>query len=185
MADSNPSGPISRVLCPGTRPGRRPSILDGGYAPPPATYPGPRRATPDPALLGLPLRGLAPGEVYPAGRSPDRWGALTRHCTLTVRVSSTPRGGRFLWHSLAGHPDWALPSTLLCGARTFLRQVSLPAPARLAWAPGIEAASAMVQGHTQSPHPERAAYRCFFPDLTGFAVLCRRKAWRRYHRQHP
>jgi hypothetical protein len=77
MADGNPGGPISRVLYPGPRPGRRPSILDGDYPPPPATYPGPRRATPGPALPGLPLRGLAPGEVYPASRSPDRWWALT------------------------------------------------------------------------------------------------------------
>ncbi|MEE3261360.1 MAG: hypothetical protein VX290_00845, partial [Candidatus Latescibacterota bacterium] len=26
----------------------------------------------------------------------------------------------FLWHCLWGHPPWALPSTLPCGARTFL-----------------------------------------------------------------
>ncbi|GAB3798169.1 hypothetical protein GCM10028798_10290 [Humibacter antri] len=26
----------------------------------------------------------------------------------------------FLWHCLAGHPGWALPTVLLCGARTFL-----------------------------------------------------------------
>src|ERR687887_2603178 len=59
-------------------PGRRPSLSDGGYPPPPATYPrATERATPGPALPARPLRGLAPGEVYPAGRSPDRWWALT------------------------------------------------------------------------------------------------------------
>src|SRR5437764_4246738 len=59
-------------------PGRRPSLLDGGYPPPPATYPGAtERATPGPAAPARPLRGLAPGEVYPAGRSPGRWWALT------------------------------------------------------------------------------------------------------------
>src|SRR5687767_565072 len=26
----------------------------------------------------------------------------------------------FLWHCPAGHPGWALPTTLPCGARTFL-----------------------------------------------------------------
>jgi len=25
-----------------------------------------------------------------------------------------------LWHCPAGHPGWVLPTTLLCGARTFL-----------------------------------------------------------------
>src|SRR5918911_4938567 len=59
-------------------PGRRPSLLDGGYPPPPATYPGAtERATPGPAAPARPLRGLAPSEVYPAGRSPGRWWALT------------------------------------------------------------------------------------------------------------
>src|SRR5919201_2184771 len=59
-------------------PGRRPSLLDCGYPPPPATHPGAtERATPGPAAPARPLRGLAPGEVYPAGRSPGSWWALT------------------------------------------------------------------------------------------------------------
>jgi len=29
-------------------------------------------------------------------------------------------GGLFLWPCSAGHPAWVLPSTVLCGARTFL-----------------------------------------------------------------
>ena len=32
----------------------------------------------------------------------------------------------FLWHCPAGHPGWALPTTLLCGARTFLDSSRLP-----------------------------------------------------------
>src|SRR5579883_2300785 len=40
----------------------------------------------------------------------------------------------FLWHCLAGHPGWVLPSTLLCGARTFLGRVAPPAAARPTWA---------------------------------------------------
>ena len=52
--------------------------MDGGYPPPPATYLGVTgRATPGPAAPARPLHGLAPGEVYPAGRSPGRWWALT------------------------------------------------------------------------------------------------------------
>src|SRR5699024_8566279 len=38
-------------------------------------------------------------------------------------VSPLPVRGRAvcsLWHCPAGHPGWALPTTLLCGARTFL-----------------------------------------------------------------
>src|SRR5690625_7948329 len=36
----------------------------------------------------------------------------------------------FLWHFPAGHPGWALPTTLLCGARTFL---VAPRGAATAW----------------------------------------------------
>jgi len=84
-------------------------------------YPRARRAT----LLrpgGWPgwgialLFGLAPSGVYLAGRSPDRRWALAppfHPCRLLPAVS-------FLWHFPSGHPDWALPSALLSGARTFL-----------------------------------------------------------------
>jgi hypothetical protein len=30
----------------------------------------------------------------------------------------------FLWHCPAGHPGWALPTTVLCGVRTFLDRTS-------------------------------------------------------------
>ena len=30
----------------------------------------------------------------------------------------------FLWHWPAGYPEWALPTTLLCGARTFLEPLA-------------------------------------------------------------
>src|SRR2546429_7286400 len=75
-------------------PGRRPSLLDGDYPPPPATHPGAtERATPGPAAPARPLLGLAPGEVYPAGRSPDRWWALTPpfHPYRTNRVGAVRR----------------------------------------------------------------------------------------------
>ena len=48
--------------------------------------------------------------------------ALTRQCS-----EATPRATEhavcFLWHLPAGFPDWALPSTLLCGVRTFLSAI--------------------------------------------------------------
>ena len=62
------------------------------------------------------LLGLAPGGVYLA--IPVTWdagGLLHRRFTLT-----RCRAVCFLWHCPAGHPGWALPTTLLCGARTFL-----------------------------------------------------------------
>jgi len=33
----------------------------------------------------------------------------------------------FLWHFPWGHPHWVLPSTLPCGARTFLGNLAAPA----------------------------------------------------------
>ena len=62
------------------------------------------------------LLGLAPSGVYRA--TPVTWGAgglLHHRFTLTCRQAVC-----FLWHCPAGHPGWALPTTLLCGVRTFL-----------------------------------------------------------------
>ena len=43
----------------------------------------------------------------------------------------------FLWHCPAGHPGWALPTTLLCGVRTFLNGAWAPSrsPDRLVQSP--------------------------------------------------
>jgi len=70
------------------------------------------------AALGRILSDLAPGGVYLA--APVTWGAggLLHH-----RFTLTAPGGAavcFLWHCPAGLPGWALPTTLPCGARTFL-----------------------------------------------------------------
>jgi len=58
---------------------------------------------------GLPSRriALAAGELLP------------HLSTLTGGIGAA--GGLFLWHFPWGRPHWALPSTLPCGARTFLR----------------------------------------------------------------
>jgi hypothetical protein len=38
----------------------------------------------------------------------------------TPNKSTSEKAVCFLWHCPAGHPGWALPTTLPCGARTFL-----------------------------------------------------------------
>src|SRR6202011_4482482 len=96
--------------------GGRPSIYDAGCPAPPAARPGTWGEQPWTANRPS-LFGLAPGGVYLAGRSPDRRWALTppfHRCRGLAAALS------FLWPSPSGRPDWALPSALLCGARTFL-----------------------------------------------------------------
>ena len=91
-----------------------------------ATYPGASREQRSNGVRGHRIRrhgallGLAPGGVCRA--TPVTWGAgglLHRRFTLT-RVPHGTRAVCFLWHFPAGHPGWALPTTLLCGVRTFL-----------------------------------------------------------------
>src|SRR5579864_2960139 len=77
----------------------------------------------------VPLLDLAPGGVYQAAVvTCDAGGLLHRRFTLTPR---TGRGAVcFLWHFPAGHPGSALPTTLPCGARTFLAGLAPGATAR-------------------------------------------------------
>ena len=74
------------------------------------------------ATLGRSLSGLAPGGVYRAAPVARHAGGLLHHrFTLTSgRPEGRPAAVCFLWHCPAGHPGWALPTTLPCGARTFL-----------------------------------------------------------------
>ena len=63
---------------------------------------------------------LAPGGVYQAAAvTCSAGGLLHRRFTLTG-LANQP-AVCFLWHCPAGHPGWALPTTLPCGARTFLK----------------------------------------------------------------
>ena len=77
---------------------------------------------------GSPLD-LAPGGVYQAAAVTCGAGGL-----LHRRFTLTPRTRReavcFLWHCPAGHPGSALPTTLPCGARTFLTGLAPGATAR-------------------------------------------------------
>ena len=65
----------------------------------------------------LPLFGLAPDEVFLAICVAA--GAVSSYLTISP-LPSRGRAVYFLWHSLWGHPPWALPSIPSCGARTFL-----------------------------------------------------------------
>ena len=76
---------------------------------------------------GSPL-GLAPGGVYRAAAVTCGAGGLLHH-----RFTLTPANAGavcFLWHFPAGHPGSALPTTLPCGARTFLTGLTPGATAR-------------------------------------------------------
>jgi len=65
------------------------------------------------------LFGLAPGGVYQAPAVTDRTGELLPHL-FTLTPGNSPGAVCFLWHFPSCCQDWALPSTLSYGARTFL-----------------------------------------------------------------
>src|SRR5690606_24786844 len=68
-----------------------------------------------------PLSGLAPGEVYLAGRVTTAPGGLLHH---PFTLTGTSPAVFSLWHCLADRSGWVLPTALPCGARTFLGAVS-------------------------------------------------------------
>ena len=81
------------------------------------------------AALKRALSGLAPGGVYLAFPVTREAGGLLHHrFTLTCFVPLSNIGATqavcSLWHWPAGYPEWALPTTLLCGARTFLEPLA-------------------------------------------------------------
>jgi hypothetical protein len=110
-----------------------PSISDAGCPAPPATATRglgePPRHPPRPKAGGAPFRERPPIWSCSARGLPGR--PVTRppvgsYPTISpLPVPSPETAVSFLWHFPSGHPDWVLPSALLCGARTFL-----PAPRR-------------------------------------------------------
>src|SRR6478609_2532278 len=79
------------------------------------------------AALKRVLSGLAPGGVYLAFPVTREAGGLLHHrFTLTCPSRPEPemQAVCFLWHWPAGYPEWALPTTLPCGARTFLEPLA-------------------------------------------------------------
>lgn len=116
--------PVGRVLY---AEAWRPSIYDGRCRPPPAVYPRTRAGRPQscarPGPEGSGLLDLAPGGVCRAGRvTPVAGGLLHRRFTLTSRCREAVCS---LWHFPASYLGWVLPTTLPCGARTFLGAVPL------------------------------------------------------------
>ena len=114
---------ISRVLC---------SVLSHRVAAIHLDLPSPAGSSDLPAGSGGPpsitcanrlvsqsiLLDLAPGGVYLAAPvTRNAGGLLHRRFTLTESCDSAVC---FLWHCPAGHPGSVLPTTLPCGARTFL-----------------------------------------------------------------
>src|SRR5215831_13541195 len=75
---------------------------------------------------------LAPGGVYRAARiTPGAGGLLHHRFTLTPGPAETwPGAVCSLWHCPAGHPGSVLPTTLPCGARTFLTGSCTHGPVR-------------------------------------------------------
>ena len=98
---------------------RRPSIYKRRCRRPPAAYPGTRAGSPRTCPVwpcsgwGLPS---LPGH-------PGSWWSLTPPFHPYPPHPAQTQGVRavcFLWHWPAGYPEWVLPTTLPCGARTFL-----------------------------------------------------------------
>ena len=80
----------------------------------------------DRADLKRSLYDLAPGGVYLADNVAIIAGGLLHHpFTLTNCLAVYS-----LLHFPAGHPEWALPTTLPCGVRTFLGAISKLTPTR-------------------------------------------------------
>jgi hypothetical protein len=150
-----------------------------------ATYPQTWAGSPPEAVAGLiacadhlpkpaALLGLAPGGVYPAAPvARDAGGLLHHRFTLTRTPTEVgAAGGLSLWHCPASYPGWGLPTTLPCGARTFLdrspssdgadrgRPAGSPAPRvyRLPWSCGSAVRGACRRGG-RGHRPPRAARR--------------------------
>ena len=67
---------------------------------------------------------LRAGFTWPAGH-PAAGGLLPHHFTVAADGSAAVS---FLWHSPSGHPDWALPSALLCWSPGLSSAANRPRP---------------------------------------------------------
>jgi hypothetical protein len=127
------SRPVRRILSEAPRDASgRPSLWADGYPLALAAYPGvPAGGSPSPCLALLPV-----GFAKPSGSPRTLVRSYRTVSPLPVRLSP-PSAVCSLWHCPAGHPDWALPSTVPCGVRTFLAPAGAGArpPGRLATAP--------------------------------------------------
>jgi len=120
-------GPVGRVLCTRVTAGRRPSIWDCHCWQPPAVNQRARAGRPQ-ALA----REAGASQSRPSSRwglpshlgHPRRWWSLTPPFHPYRRTD--PAAVYFLWHFPAGCPGSVLPTTLPCGARTFLSGTRSP-----------------------------------------------------------
>jgi hypothetical protein len=126
------SWPVGRVLC--TRL-RGPAAIHLGLPLPAASS-------------GLPASSGGPPSIARAGAAPVRrcslltllrvgftepprspWALVVSYTTVSP-LPPSPGAVCFLWHCPAGHPGSALPTTLPCGARTFLGAPGSPGATR-------------------------------------------------------
>jgi hypothetical protein len=132
------SRPVGRVLCARLR---GPAVIHLGLPLPAASCGLPasigraalnRSRRPAPLAANTGPLDLAPGGVYRAAAVTCGAGGLLHHrFTLAVAVRKrTATAVCFLWHCPAGHPGSVLPTTLPCGARTFLTGPQSGATAR-------------------------------------------------------
>ncbi len=114
------------------------------------------------------LSGLAPGGVYLA--SPVTWGTgglLHHRFTLTCVGLAAVRAVCSLWHFPAGHPEWALPTTPSCGARTFLEPLARRAVAQLPYpCPSLQAGATASAPHLAAANHVRRRNLAWVPGLT-------------------
>jgi hypothetical protein len=152
------------------------------------------------ATLERTLSGLAPGGVCRAATVTRRTGGLLPH-----RFTLTAPGGAavcFLWHCPASHLGWVLPTTLLCGVRTFLEVAPRDRPAGpsvvqpiRSWPRALIHKAASARGARAARQPRacsrrRAPARAWTPGHTrsryapstcvasaSASVSCRRRSW--------
>ncbi len=93
--------------------GRQSSVSVAGYPATLATLPEDRPSQP----YRPPIRSCSGWGLPSQPVSRLLVGSYPHHFTFAVACAAAVS---FLWHSPSGHPDRALPGTLLCGARTFL-----------------------------------------------------------------
>ena len=93
--------------------GRQSSVSVAGYPATLATLPEDRPSQP----YRPPIRSCSGWGLPSQPVSRLLVGSYPHHFTFAAACATAVY---FLWHSPSGHPDRALPGTLLCGARTFL-----------------------------------------------------------------
>ena len=93
--------------------GRQSSVSVAGYPATLATLPEDRPSQP----YRPPIRSCSGWGLPSQPVSRLLVGSYPHHFTFAAACATAVS---FLWHSPSGHPDRALPGTLLCGARTFL-----------------------------------------------------------------